>query len=237
MSTTSNKWALVTGSARRIGRAIALELATHGWNIVVHYHHSADDAATLAKEIMALGRQAALAEIDLAETEHVARLIPSLAKELGHLSVLVNNASLFEQDAHDPDGHRHRAVNAEAPRILSEQFYQQIPADETGAIVNLLDGVPAEKGFQAYMKSKNVLQSLTLDMAKRFAPIVRVNGVAPGPVVPSARQTPEHFLAQREATLLKTCITPDDIARAAYFLLTSPAITGEILHVDGGGQA
>jgi NAD(P)-dependent dehydrogenase (short-subunit alcohol dehydrogenase family) len=230
----ANRWVLVTGAARRIGRAIALELAAAGWDIVVHYNRSAEDAARVAEEIMERGRQAVLAEIDLTRADLVAKLIPSLAAELGALSGLVNNASLFEPDGKDPDGHLHLAVNADAPKVLSEYFFQQIPAEGAGAIVNLLDGLPPEKGFDWYNKSKARLKADTRALARRFAPHVRVNGIAPGAVLPNARQTREHFEAQIGTTPLKTAITPEDIARAAAFLLSSPAVTGEILHVDSG---
>jgi NAD(P)-dependent dehydrogenase (short-subunit alcohol dehydrogenase family) len=227
---------LVTGAARRIGRAIALELATQGWDIVAHYNRSAGEAAELAAAIIALGRQAVLAEIDLAKPAHVAKLIPSLTSELGPLAALVNNASLFETDAADPTGRLHMAVNADAPRLLSEAFYKQIPAGQTGAIVNLLDGAPPEKGMDSYNASKAALYATTRAMAKDFAPRARVNGVAPGAILPNSRQSERHFAAQIAATPLQTRITPEDIARSVAFLLSSPAITGHILPVDGGAH-
>jgi NAD(P)-dependent dehydrogenase (short-subunit alcohol dehydrogenase family) len=227
-------WALVTGAARRIGRAIALELAADGWNVVLHYHRSATEAERLADEIAHIGRQAVLAEIDLAKPDHAAKLVPTLAAELGPLAALVNNASLFETDANDPTGALHHAINAEAPRLLSDAFYKQIPDGITGAIVNLLDGMPPETGLNAYNKSKEALKADTLSMALHFAPRVRVNGIAPGPTLPNIRQSERHFQAQIAATPLNIHVAPEDIARAARFLLSSPVITGEILRVDGG---
>src|SRR5262249_44405297 len=150
-------WGLVTGAARRIGRAIALELAASGWDVVLHYNRSEQEAMSLAEDITALGRRTALGELCLARGHLVAKRIPSLAQEFGALSGLVNNASLFEPDSKDADGHLHMAINAEAPRLLSEAFYQQIPANGTGAIVNLLDGMPPEKGLDGYNKSKIAL--------------------------------------------------------------------------------
>ncbi len=234
MSITIPKWALVTGAARRIGRAIALRLATDGWNIVVHYNQSAEEATKLAEEIMALNRQAVLAEIDLVSAEHVTKLIPSLAAALGPITALINNASLFEPDAKDPNGVLHHAINAEAPRLLSEAFCTQVPDDQDGSIINLLDGMPPEQGFAHYNRSKIELRKAMLEQAKRFAPRVRVNGIAPGPTLPSPRQSAEHFQKLVTATPLKIQTTPDDIARAASFLLNSPAITDEIIHVNGG---
>jgi NAD(P)-dependent dehydrogenase (short-subunit alcohol dehydrogenase family) len=234
MSLDANKWALVTGAAKRIGRVIALELAAQGWNIIVHYNRSMEKATSLAEEIIELGQKAVLAELDLTRADLVVKLIPSLAAELGPLSGLVNNASLFEPDRNDPEGQMHMAINADAPRILSECFFRQIPESAAGAIVNILDGLPPENGFDAYNKSKQGLKAHTLGMAVRFAPKVRVNGIAPGAVLPNARQSQKHFEAQIGTTLLKAAVTPEDIACAVGFLLSSPAITGEILHVDSG---
>jgi len=225
---------LVTGAARRIGRAIALRLAKDGFDIVVHYHRSADEAAQVADDIIALGRKAVLAEIDLAKTDQVAKLIPALGAELGPLAALVNNASLFELDKDDPTCARHMAINAEAPRLLSEAFYSQVPDGATGSIVNILDGVAQEKNLNAYYASKAKLRATTLSMAKSFAPRVRVNGIAPGPVLANIRQSVAHFQAEIDATPLKTRIAPDDISCAVSFLAVSRAITGQILYLDGG---
>jgi NAD(P)-dependent dehydrogenase (short-subunit alcohol dehydrogenase family) len=236
MNDNAQKWVLVTGAARRIGRAIALELATQGWDIVLHYNRSADDAANTAEEIIKLGRQAILAEIDLARPDHVAKLIPSLASELGMITALVNNASIFDLDADDPDGSRHMAINAVAPRLLSEALYQQISVGETGCIVNILDAAPPGKGLDGYNKSKAALKVDTLALAQRFAPRVRVNGVAPGAILPNARQSAAHHQSLIDASPLKRALTPEDVARAVHFMLTSPAISGDILHVDGGNH-
>ncbi len=136
--------ALVTVAGRCIGRAIAIHLAKAGADIVVHYNRSAEEAAEVAHAIEGMGSQAVLAEIDLARPKFVAQLIPSLAKELGSLAILVNNASLFEPDVKDPGGTLHHAINSEAPRILSDAFYAQVPEGETGVIFSLLDCTPPE---------------------------------------------------------------------------------------------
>ena len=229
-----NRWALVTGSAKRIGRAIALELAAQDWNIIVHFNHSADEAEQVGEEIVDLGRKAVLAQIDIANADHVAKLIPSLSAELGPITALVNNASLFEPDAKDPDGTLHKAINADAPRLLSEAFVKQIPANGKGCIVNLLDGLPPDRGFDHYNRSKQTLRAETLAAAKRFAPRVRVNGIAPGATLAGVRESEAHFEKLVASSLLKTRIDPADVARAVHFLISSPTITGEILHVDGG---
>jgi NAD(P)-dependent dehydrogenase (short-subunit alcohol dehydrogenase family) len=229
-----NKWVLVTGAAKRIGRAIALELAASGWNIVVHYNHSRADAEQLATEIHAMGRTACLAEIDLAKEKPVAKLIPSLIVEIGPLTALVNNASLFEPDRFDVDGKRHMAINANAPRILSEAFQRQLPLGHRGVILNLLDSGRPKIDFSKYIASKEYLESMTLEMARHYAPHVRVNGIAPGVILPGPRLSPKQFRQLVASAPLQTRIEPIEIAKAARFLIENPALTGEILHVDGG---
>lgn len=241
-ATTSlpERWALVTGAAKRIGRAIALELAAHGWNIVVHYNASQKEAQSLANEIEEMGRKAALAEIDLANLVLTEKLIPSLIEEIGPLAALVNNASLFEPDAQDPDGARHRNLNYEAPRILSESFAAICPpAPPAGAlpkpcIVNMLDSAPDKPTFSGYNASKLALRDLTLSMALKAAPRCRVNAVAPGTTQPSPRDAAETFARRAASTPLRAAARPEDIARAVRFLIETPSITGEIIHVDCG---
>ncbi|MER2519132.1 MAG: SDR family NAD(P)-dependent oxidoreductase [Bdellovibrionales bacterium] len=230
------RWALVTGAARRIGHAIALDLAANGWNIVVHYHASQSEAQALAEQIQDMGRKAALAEINLANLALTEKLIPSLIEEIGPLTALVNNASLFEPDAQDPGGARHRIINYEAPKILSESFAANNAALTSSAIVNLLDSRPDKPSFSNYNASKIALRNLTFAMALREAPRLRVNAVAPGTTLPSARDTEETF-AQRIAALpLRAATRPEDVACAVRFLIETPSITGEIIHVDSGSR-
>jgi NAD(P)-dependent dehydrogenase (short-subunit alcohol dehydrogenase family) len=224
-----NKWVLVTGAARRIGRAIALDLAAHGWDIIVHYHKSSTDAQKLAEEIQGLGRSSCLAEIDLSDAKITENLIPSLAEELGMIDALVNNASIFEPDDTDPLGTRHWAVNADAPRLLSKSFRDHLPPDEKGVIINLLDAFPTDENFAGYNRSKLFLADMTRNMAKSFAPQVRVNGVAPGFILPSARQS--------EASFIKLAgdrrMPPEQVALAVRRLIEAKGVTGEIVAIDG----
>jgi len=230
------QWILVTGAARRIGRAIVLEMAAHGWNIVLHYRTSGEDAQITAEEIRTLGREVVLAEIDLADSAATSKLFPALTKEIGPIAALVNNASIFEPDLRAPAGNLMDMVNFEAPRILSETFRAQVPHGETGAIVNIVDDTPPESGFNAYARSKRALREATLEMALRFAPDVRVNGISPGSILPSAQQSQEHFRKLVEATPMRAEISPQAIASAVRFLIESYAVTGEILHIDGGAH-
>jgi NAD(P)-dependent dehydrogenase (short-subunit alcohol dehydrogenase family) len=224
-------WALITGASKRIGKAIALELAAQGWDIIIHYRTSVVEAKQLAEEIQDLGRSACLAEIDLSNASMTEKLIPSLAKELGGINVLINNAALFEPDKDDPDGTRHWAINAEAPRLLSKAFAQSLPKGERGVIVNLLDATPTPSSFSAYAKSKKFLSDMTLNMAKSFAPRVRVNGVAPMYVFPSPRQSDEAF--QRMAG--KEIVSPQQVALAVRRLIETPSASGEIVVVRTNG--
>ncbi len=226
------RWALVTGAAKRIGRSIALDLAHHGWDIVVHYFRSAEDAQKLSEEIQELGRSVCLAEIDLANAAAVEKLIPSLAEELGALDALVNNAALFDPDERDPDGARHRAVNADAPRLLSKAFFAQIPKGGRGVIVNLLDATPMPPTFSAYTESKKFLADMTLNMARSFAPHVRVNGVAPMYVFPSPRQSEESFRKMAGDNI----VSPERVAHAVRRMIEAVGVTGEIVEVLNGGS-
>ena len=235
----TERWALVTGAARRIGRVTALDLAKAGWNIVVHYNHSQDEAKSLVEAIQDLGREACLAEIDLQNEKAVAQLIPQVTAELGPLGALVNNASLFEPDSFDPDGAHHHAINVVAPTILSEGFYashKQHKLAQLPVIVNLLDSGVFRPQFSAYNRSKCALESITRDMALRFAPFMRVNGAALGRIVPSPRETESHFDKWVAATPLGVRIVPESVASGIRFLVENPAITGEVIRIDGGGH-
>lgn len=226
-------WALITGSANRIGHAIALDLAAHGWDIIVHYHRSSEAAKSLGEEIHAMGQDAVLAEIDLTNEVFAESLVSSLAQEFGMIDVLVNNASIFEDDTLDPDGTRHWAINANAPRILSKAFRAQVGKGERGVIVNLLDAAflaePAtpSKHHAAYAKSKIFLAEMTRNMAKSFAPQVRVNGVAPGFVLPAPGQSEEDFKKLSKGKI----VTPQQVATAVRQLIETPAATGEIVTI------
>ena len=236
-----SRWVLVTGSAKRIGRAIALELAAHGWDIVVHYNKSAKEAQKLAEEIQEMGRSACLAEIDLGNAAMAERLIPSLTKELGAINALINNASLFEPDKMDPDGSRHWAVNAEAPRILGKSFRDCLPKGERGIIINLLDATPMPSTFSAYDKSKKFLSKMTLNMAKSFGPKIRVNGVAPGHVDTEGVRSDfemgkldfEHLTGAIPARRIADV---SDVANAVLFLSSEQSrhVVGATLTIDGG---
>jgi NAD(P)-dependent dehydrogenase (short-subunit alcohol dehydrogenase family) len=232
--------ALITGAARRVGRAIALELAEAGYDIAVHYRESVDDAVALARDVERLGRRAALVEADLEQEDSVETILPRAIALLGPVDVLVNNASSFVRD--EPldvtraGWDRQLAVNLRAPFVLMQHFARALPDDRAGAVVNMLDQKVwnLTPHFVTYTISKAALWTLTQTMALALAPRIRVNGVGPGPVLPNERQSTEQFETHWSSLPLARQIMPADVARAVRFLVESPTITGQMIAVDGG---
>jgi NAD(P)-dependent dehydrogenase (short-subunit alcohol dehydrogenase family) len=232
--------ALITGAAKRIGRAMALDLATHGWDIAVHFHSSTDEARSLVSEIAATGRRAVALGADLSREEQVTTLVPDAAKALGPLSLLINNASAFEMDRIDSatreSWDRHIETGLRAPLVLSQAFARQLPAGRAGNIVNMLDQRVWKPTpyFLSYTVAKVGLWTLTQTLAQSLAPDIRVNGIGPGPALPSARQSDEQFRRQCDAMPLRRGTTPEEICDALRFILSAPAMTGQMIALDGG---
>jgi len=229
--------ALVTGGARRIGAAIARALARAGYAVVLHANRSRADAEKLAQEIGAAGGRATVVLADLARHEAVAGLIPAAAA-FGPLTLLVNNAGVFEADdiatlerAKFEDTF---AVNLAAPLFLTQAFARQAPAGS--AIVNVLDQrvfKPTPR-FLSYTLSKSALHAATITLAQALAPRLRVNAVAPGPTLPSPRQSEREFAAQAASLLLGRGPTAEEIAAAVVYLAGAASVTGVTIAVDGG---
>jgi NAD(P)-dependent dehydrogenase (short-subunit alcohol dehydrogenase family) len=232
--------ALVTGAAHRIGRAIATDLAQHGWDVAVHYGRSKAAAEKLVGEIKAAGGRAAALACDLAREEEVVKLIPRAVEALGPLTCLINNASAFEMDKVDTatrqSWDRHIETNLRAPLVLSQAFARQLPAESEGNIVNMLDQRvwKLTPYFLSYTVAKSGLWTLTRTLALALAPRIRVNGIGPGPTLPSARQSAEQFKQQQSAVPLKRGSTPEEIAATVLFILATPSITGQMIALDGG---
>ncbi len=231
---------LVTGAAKRLGRAIAMELAERGWSVAVHHRKSQKEAEETAEAIRKKGIKAFVLGCDLSHEEDAGRLVAEAASALGPLSALVNNASIFE---HDNIGtmtreswERHMAVNLRAPVILAQKFAEQLSTGEHGAIVNLLDErvLKPTPEFLSYSVTKAGLHWLTTTLAQGLAPHIRVNAVAPGPTLPSPRQSKEHFERQASSTLLGIGASPEEIAVAVRYLIEAQAVTGQTIVVDGG---
>ncbi|MEN6543008.1 SDR family oxidoreductase [Parvibaculum sp.] len=234
------KAALVTGAARRIGRAIALALAEDGYAVAIHHHQSDDDAAGLVREIDMRGGRAVALKGDLGCRAELEALIPDAVKALGPLTLLVNNASLFEPDEAltmtEASWDAHMGANLKAPAFLSQAFAAQLPEGAAGNIVNIIDQRVWRPNprFLSYTLSKMALWDLTRLLAQGLAPHIRVNGIGPGPTLANTRQAPEDFERQSAATILRRGTTPEEICAGLRFILAAPAMTGQMIALDGG---
>ncbi len=235
------KWALVTGGAQRLGRAVALDLAGHGWGVVVHYRNSAKEAEAVAAETRSAGGAAALVRADLDDPAERNALIGEATRAAGaSLSALVNCAAIFEHDTIDTlsaeNLQRHIATNTLTPSLLAREFAEALPEGERGVVVNFLDfklASPYPDHF-SYTLSKYALSGATDLLARALAPRVRVNAVAPGYVLPAPGQSDADYKRLHDDTPLARGPTPDDIAHAARFLIENEAVTGQTIYVDGG---
>jgi NAD(P)-dependent dehydrogenase (short-subunit alcohol dehydrogenase family) len=239
MSSVQPQAALITGAGRRIGRAIALALAQAGFAVVLHANTSRAEAEQLAGEIAGQGGQARVVLADLADPDSSNKLILAAAA-FGPHSLLVNNASLFNDDdiaSLTREGfEKTLAVNLTAPLFLAQAFAAQAPANADASIVNVLDQrvLKPTPRFFSYTLSKNALASATLTLAQALAPKIRVNAVAPGPTLPSPRQSKEQFDTQAASVPLKRGPTPEEIAAAVVYLASARSVTGNMIAVDGG---
>ena len=230
--------ALVTGGAKRIGRAICLELAAAGFDLAIHHRDSDAEAAEVARAVETMGRRAVCLSADLADVVATHDLIGRAVEALGPLSVLVNNASIFADDRLESltgeSWSAHLDVNLRAPVLLAQTFAAQAP--DGSAIINILDQrvLKPDPRFFSYGLSKSALWSATRTMAQALAPRIRVNGVGPGPTLPSVHQTPEEFEAEARATLLQHAGRPEAVAAAVRWLVDADLVTGQMIAVDGG---
>jgi len=206
---TNERLVIVTGAARRIGRRIALGLAQARWNVVIHHNTSKTEAEKLAQEIRALGRKAYLSQADFEKKEEIDQLIPRLPTTP---TALVHNASLFLRDIDDPNGARHWAVNVSAPLTLNDALYARLPECVNGTIVQILDDTPLPPFMSSYGKSREAMAAMIPELACRYAPRMRINGIALGPTLKNERQSQAHFdalvstSAHRKATDIGTIL-------------------------------
>jgi len=231
---------LVTGAAHRIGRAIALDLAAHGYGVAVHYGKSQEAAESLVKSIRDAGGRATSIKADLAIESEVNSMIPTVTKALGPLTVLVNNASVFEHDtietATRESWDQHMDVNLRAPFVLAQIFADQVPKGLEGNIINILDQRVwnLTPFFMTYTLSKTALWTLTQTLAMALAPKVRVNGIGPGPTLKNVRQSEQEFARQWTELPLGRRVLPEEITDAVRYILHAPSMTGQMIALDGG---
>lgn len=243
--------ALVTGAGTRLGRAMALRLAARGQAVAVHYNASRDAAEEVVDAIRAAGGIAHALQADLLDEAATQALVPAAAEALGGpLTVLINNASIFEHDdirtGTRESWDRHIESNLRAPVVLTQRFAEaapeplvEAPRDEPFAqalVVNMIDQRVRKltPEFMSYTIAKMGLWAFTRTAAQALAPRVRVNAIGPGPTMRGARQSEQHFSDQRRATVLQRGSSPEDIVHALDYFLDAPAVTGQLLCVDGG---
>ena len=232
--------ALVTGGAKRVGLAITRALVEAGYAVAVHSRSSRSEGEDLCAEICKKGGRAAAVQADLSDHAQVLKLVPSATAAVGPLTLLVNNASIFEADeigSLDRDlFERHMAVHVRAPLFLAQAFAAQAPEGADASIVNMIDQrvMKPTPLFFSYALSKSGLYAATTMLAQALAPKVRVNGVAPGPTLPSSRQSSEEFARQTAKLPLGHGTNPEQVAQAVLFLASAPSITGQTIAVDGG---
>jgi len=232
--------ALITGGAKRLGRSIALALAGAGFDIALHHGRSAAEAEEACEAIRALGRRAVRLPADLAREEETQALLPAATAALGPIGVLVNNAATFARDewhnATRQSWDHHLEPNLRAPFVLTQAFAQALPPGAEGVVINMLDQrvLSLTPHFVSYTVSKAGLWALTQSMALALAPRIRVNGIGPGPALPSLGQSEAQFAAQCASTPLGRGTGPEEVARAMLAILSLPAMTGQMIALDGG---
>lgn len=235
-----NDIVLITGAAQRIGRVIALSFAERGWRVAIHYNRSADAAHRLASDIHEAGGWALTLHADLADHNAVEGIVAECVRIAGAPICLVNNASLFLNDAVSAISAQswadHMDINLRAPIFLARDFAANLPEGAQGNIINIVDQriLRPSPDFFSYSLSKSGLWWATQTMAQSLAPKIRVNAIAPGPVMASIHQSSEEFEAEQRSTLLRRGAEPEEIAGAIHFILGTQGMTGQMICIDGG---
>lgn len=232
--------ALVTGGARRIGAACVHALARAGAKVVVHAHHSLAQAQEVCREVAFAGGEARIVQGDLLDPQGVGRIMEQAQNHFGPLTILVNNAAIFEpgtvRDTSMENWHRHMEINLTTPFFLMQHFARQCPSGAMGKIVNLIDQrvLRPRGGHVAYTAAKSALWTLTRMAAMELAPEIQVNAIGPGPILPVEGEAHENFTRVVHGTPMGRPGTPEEIGETLLFLLQQDFITGEMICVDGG---
>jgi len=237
----SGKKILITGAAKRIGRALAVHLAAQGAELILHYHHSEKEAKSLKKDLGKSSKKTPiLIQADLGKAEEVLRLADQVWDDFGPIDVLINNASVFFPtvlgSAQALDWDRLLSVNAMAPMFLMDRLGTRMKKRGKGKIVNIADSntMKAAAAYLPYSASKAALLSLSQGYARALAPQVQVNAILPGPILWPANYNPALKKKVLEKTLLKKIGNTDDIVQAVEFLIRGENMAGTLLNVDGG---
>ncbi|AZO55458.1 MULTISPECIES: SDR family oxidoreductase [unclassified Mesorhizobium] len=232
--------ALVTGGAKRIGKAIVEDLASHGFAVAIHSNRSHDEADALAAGINRSGGRAAVVAADLTDMDAVSELVGQAEAVLGPISLLVNNASLFVDDSvEDFDWHawdRHFAIHVKTPAVLAQNFARSLPEGREGLIVNIIDQRvwrPTPRYF-SYALSKSALWTQTQMLAQALGPRIRVNAIGPGPTLKNARQDDSDFDAQVAGLILRRGPELPEFGATIRYLWETRSVTGQMIALDGG---
>lgn len=234
------KTALVTGAARRIGAAIARDLAGRGFTVAIHCNRSRSDADALAATIRADGGRAEVLQADLLDAQAVEALMGAASAAIGPVTLLVNNASVFEADTaetFDPAGfERHFTLHVRTPSMLARDLAAQMPKGASGLVVNIIDQRVwrLTPRYFTYTLSKSALWTATQTLAQALAPNVRVNAIGPGPTLANSRQSPADFQSQVDALVLRRGPSLHEFGRTIQFLWDMPSVTGQMIAIDGG---
>ncbi|PRX09914.1 UNVERIFIED_ORG: NAD(P)-dependent dehydrogenase (short-subunit alcohol dehydrogenase family) [Martelella mediterranea] len=237
---TPERTVLVTGGAKRLGRAIAEDLANYGFNVAIHAHTSLSEARLLATALRDKGVRAEAFCANLLDSAQTEGLVDAVNASMGPVHLLINNASLFRPDSAESFNQEqfdaHFALHVKAPLMLAERFAKQLPEGEHGLIVNMIDQrvwapVP---NFFTYGLSKSTLWAATQTMAQAFAPRIRVNAIGPGPTLKNSRQSDADFESQVAALILRRGPELGEFGSTIRYLFETPSITGQMIALDGG---
>jgi pteridine reductase len=234
------KTAIVTGSAVRLGKAIALGLSEAGARLVIHYGSSAEAAHEVVSQIQQLGRSAVAIQADLSHTAQALHLLDRTLSAYGQVDVLVNSASIFEPGSWDSTTEtswdRHFAINLKSPFFLAQAFARQLKSGQRAHIVNIADWRALHPGTDhvAYTLTKASLVTMTEILAQALAPNIQVNAVAPGMILPPPGKGPEFFEQHAAEIPAQRPGSPTEIVKALLYLLDTDFVTGELIYVTGG---
>ena len=230
---------IITGGATRIGAAIARSLAEDATDITIHYNTSASKAKKIKKELDEFGIKIHLLKCNLKKEKEVTQLIRKAKKQMGGLDCLINNASIFENDDisnfNSKSWEKHISVNLKSPSILMREFFR-LTKNKPGNIINIIDQriFKLTPFFFSYSVSKYALAAVTKISAMKFAPNIRVNGIAPGPTMKNKRQSKKHFKSQWKSTILEKQVDVNNICNLVKYFIENDSVTGQIMSVDSG---